>query len=676
MILVPMLLAVTILLPSDGTTIECQAFVATADRAKVLEFKCGVPFDRPQHSTVAWIERKDLISFQVPLREGDMRLPLVPATTVVPRPADDNVATIEVLRIPEEGEGAFSRAASPGGVLVPAGNVLALFYDKNRNVLGVSRAAPSPAGKTVPIDSSPPEDSHFLAHVRGDHDLTAADMTVETQDATVLRPSVVVPVHGGVIGIWYDIQARNAKFFAADTTSWIPPADIVLRPRTTSEFSGTLKPLPAIHVDLIATEAAAELLRQGKGILTRPGSDLVVREVALNGSSVVFPAVSPGDYRVSIQLRDWTVLRPVEVAEQDAHVSVTLAPMRISGRITRAGDPVEGAKVTLRSAANAPSARTDNSGRYELMVWQSGRYQVEITLGDEAAAPHIELLRVTAEHVLDWDFSASALQIRVTDAATDGSIGGASVSVSTRRTAGERVSIRDVKTQSDGTVAFSSLMPGVIELVARADGYASSKPLTVTISEHAAASQTITLKLEQETRDGTASVRLPGGAPAAGAEVVGVAGDRSTLLWRERADEGGHVSIPRFRGFVGVRHSGGGSIIRPWSSQSTTEMWEMPPPKTLVADVKAASGESVRRGVVFLWMDGHRMSGEALSFLTFSQPLIDVRGQWLGRNLPMSPTKILVVSPGAEPAAKVGSYDSFAVPVRGAVTTLTMRIAE
>jgi hypothetical protein len=163
---------------------------------------------------------------------------------------------------------------------------------------------------------------------------------------------------------------------------------------------------------------------------------------------------------------------------------------------------------------------------------------------------------------------------------------------------------------------------------------------------------------------------LPGGAPAAGAEVMlvdSLATGRS--LFAGRTDGEGVVRLPREpAGIALARHPAAAFLVREWQPQEGQEepAWDLPPAaeRPLAIQVKDASGENAAPDAeLALWVAGRRLSGGVLVWLTGAPPLADASGSWTGAHLPRGPVSILAWERPRRAQVGVGNLDAQATAV-------------
>jgi hypothetical protein len=178
------------------------------------------------------------------------------------------------------------------------------------------------------------------------------------------------------------------------------------------------------------------------------------------------------------------------------------------------------------------------------------------------------------------------------------------------------------------------------------------------------------IRLEPVGEMVTVTLRLPDGAPAAGAEALLVESlADGAELFNGRADGGGLLRLPRGRaGFALVRHPRAGFLVREWSP-ATDEgevTWELPAAhdRALTIHAKDSTGRSAVPGArIALWAAGHRLSGRPLGWAAAASPFADVNGYWIGHNLPRGPLAVLAWGLTAREDASAGALDSLATVV-------------
>ncbi len=657
----------TVVLPVDGRTDECRAHFVNEDRTREYAVDCGRREEIPEELSLVWIERENSITpYQRRVTEKEITLPLASgAILAVDEAVPDARRTLAIVHVDKQAM--FVRNVIPGvPFLIPRGTLILLSRDENDNLLAVSRP--------LEIRDSPTEVVRTAVAAEGTvyvelswPDSDAPDNLKMSIDVGghVIEPSLTLRRLGGVTGVWFGVTARAATLEVRGTTLWNKPVELAIRPRQVTEVRSRLQPLPAITV---MTEAASEeisaIVAKGRLLLQDAEGKRTLREVAMtrtNERHVV--GLEPAIYTVRLELADWTLTRRADLTDgENARVVFDVRPLTINGAITRGGKPLR-ARIAVRGGVNEAAAVTDALGQYTLLVWQQGRYQAEISAVDSPAAPHIEMVNLQEDRTLDWDLPSNEYVIRVVEASSRKPIAGSQVSVSTtwHDGAGERQSMRTLTADGDGVVTLPPLYPGSLTLIPSASGYDVGSPTTIPIPKGRRDRTTLTLELQREKPGARHMIRLADGAPAVGAEVLGLASIQKNAVWRGVVDETGAVSIPAGIPILAVRHPRAAIMVYAAPGEDVLP-WTLPPPAPpLTIHAVNRQDQEVRGAPVTLWLNGFRVSGPFLGYLTSSVPLTDGNGVWIGRNLPAQAIQVLLVAPSVGFAiSEGGSYDRMA----------------
>lgn len=572
--------------------------------------------------------------------------PVVPAAHVtVQAPTGLRVSLIQLTE-PERGKRFIDTVAPSTSVEVPPGRLIAIAYDAAGDPSLVSQPFDIAAGASIDIALHPPASgSDVVALLSG---TSVADVAPILTSESVTKPAdVVIATETQLTAIWYGIEDRHASIAASNKVSYLAPLEIRPRSRSVTTVRAEMRPLPSLHVSIEAEgKLAAEAVQNGVLRLREEGNASALAERKLDGErEVQFAALKPASYVIELELTEWTATTRADLTTgADSNVTIDVEPISITGRVTQNGKPVQ-TRVALRYGPNLRKTETDENGDYALRVWRKGRYQLEVApTQPPSTEPHLEMLVITGDKVVDIDLPANRLSLRVIDDATRKPIGAAQVSV--RSTwEGSRVTIRSVMTNDAGVAQLPPFYPGEITLQASAEGYLDGQPVRVPILDRMDPRE-IELALQRDAAGSALSVMLPNGAPAAGAEVIAIRDllGMSPVLWRDRADENGVIRVPQSMSgaFLAVRHEHAAGVIRQWQPDGAS--WSLPAPATQPVIVQAR-GRDDRNLVgfdVIGWIDNVRVGGELLAFLTWSMPVTNGYGTWIGRNLPAVPLRVLI----------------------------------
>jgi large repetitive protein len=145
---------------------------------------------------------------------------------------------------------------------------------------------------------------------------------------------------------------------------------------------------------------------------------------------------------------------------------------KITGRVTRAGEPVAGASVNFSGAGRNGRTSTDSNGRYEMTGLDNGRYNV--TVMDPNRGPYSAIYTVSGSGTFDIDMRGTVLRGRVVDAATGEPINEATVTIRKKdpSMAGPPVSITG--TDAGGNFSFDMIPAGNYSASAEKSGYGAA----------------------------------------------------------------------------------------------------------------------------------------------------------------------------------------------------------
>lgn len=146
---------------------------------------------------------------------------------------------------------------------------------------------------------------------------------------------------------------------------------------------------------------------------------------------------------------------------------------RVSGRVTRGGTPVDGARVSFQpkggsvSLPGANLALTNSRGEYTVEGLEDGTYSVFV-MDSRLMSSHRTEYTVSGGGTFDIQMSAAALRGRVIDRATEEGISGASVALDSTQ---ESIRLAPIQTDASGGFRMEGVSPGSYRLRATRNGY-------------------------------------------------------------------------------------------------------------------------------------------------------------------------------------------------------------
>lgn len=301
-------------------------------------------------------------------------------------------------------------------------------------------------------------------------------------------------------------------------------------------------------------------------------------------------------------------------------------------------------------------------GRYELVFWNpAADYRAELRIKDRDGPPFVEgFLDVRRSCTIDFHVPATRYTVSVVDADTNKPISGARVISGNNWSARDGSSaVQTAITDARGNASLAPMREGELVIRARAEGYFDSEPSRKAVEAIDAEGHTeIALRPVGSTDE--VRLRTADGRGVAAAELwaVGSGDGHQPPLWRGTSDESGRVAIPRSVRpllFLIRSHDTASAVRRLGTQLDEQEVWVLPPaarPIRLQASTQAR---------LALWIDGVRVSGVALAFLTGSLEATDATGAWFTAKLPERPLRVLAWRSAA--SIESGAYDVVATRI-------------
>ncbi|HEX6202609.1 MAG TPA: hypothetical protein VF100_06370, partial [Thermoanaerobaculia bacterium] len=510
-----------------------------------------------------------------------------------------------------------------------------------------------------------------------------------TQGERSREADLVLANHWGVYGVWYDLAAGPARLGGGSGALYVEPRALELPAGGIERLEVPLLGRPLLDVTLVlpreAREKPLELAVRG----VPEGGELARVELPRTAGRHRFQdGLVAGPAEAVLTTHLGVFRRRVELAAgEEAFLELEPELIEIAGIVRRGGEP-HPATVRFRTVAgDTVEAATDEEGAYRALALQPLAW-VAVDLDGVEQEPFEDFLMppLRRSGELDFDLSDAEITVRVVDARSGAGIGGAVLGVRSEYASpaaegeDERAPARDRgralgrshTADGEGVVRLPPPRPGRLSIGASADGYRPpAEPLIVEVPDPPIDHE---LEIALEPVGETVAVRLtlPGGAPAAGAEVMRVDGTPrpGPGLFTGRADEAGVVQVPvePRGGLLLVRHPAAASAVVDWTRRAGEEAvaHALPPPAPapLALRVLDPSGEGPARGAgVTLWLGDRRLSGGVLAWLTEAPPRTDGSGTWISRRLPAQPLRVLAWSPPLGPEVEAGGYDALATEV-------------
>ncbi len=562
------------------------------------------------------------------------------------------------------------------GVLMPSGLILAgLFDDQAQEYTALSRPLAVTAGETAEVTPETPRaGSHLVVALDRPEPLSSFADYAEQLSAeigeTVRQPDVLAPTADRLYAVWYGLEGRYARLHLSSPQVFLQEATVPLRSGAVERYHAQLQPLPNLAV---ATALPPELDREPLAIEVRAGGAaeaLHRATLAPATTSTTIARLPAAPLEVTLYVGPWEFREQVDLSDGKAG-SVLFAPQPIylSGSVYR-GAVTHPATLRLRpsSGGQVIVVHTNARGGYRAALFRPISLAF-VELQGKAGPPFVELLRppIRESGTRDFRLPGNDYSVLVRDARSGEPVSGAAVEIRNEARSGE-ISSQDSMTGPDGRAGLQPLRPGQVTVVAEAQDYYPSQPLTRPVSE---TDETVELMVSLEPIGDAArlSLILPDGSPAAGAGIVArPVLEAEAEIWAATADHRGEVAVPsRVHGaWLLVRHARSGFLVRQWQEPAAGDaaIWRLPlqapPLKILTVD---PAGEPTAWADIAVWVGGIRLAGSALAWLTQTSASSDGRGLWSTDNLPTEPFEVLAWTISGRDTARSGSWDALATPV-------------
>nr|MDP9121015.1 carboxypeptidase-like regulatory domain-containing protein [Acidobacteriota bacterium] len=471
------------------------------------------------------------------------------------------------------------------GMLMPAGRAVGALWDRrSRSYVALSRPFEVRDHQTVEVPLERPRGAADLVVQLTRHPMaiTAADLEVGLtlrQESGERRPDLAVFSTDRVYAFWYGLAPGPAELSGESRTALLESQRLNLEAGRIARLTAELKPRPALEVQLDLPSA----LRQGEPALEIRrlplGEVLGHRILDPTAVSHRFEGLPPALLRVELQTRLGSFSRQVDLSSgQDGFLLLKPELIALTGTVYY-GEKEHSAQLTFANAARETKVLSGGDGRYEALLLEPVQ-TVSIALDGVPGTPYFDFFRpaVALSKGLDFHLPHGDFRVKVLDAATGKGISDASVEIRNtyvprqdaaapdRKEKREKAVFQSTRTGETGEARLPPLRAGSIEIRAAAEGYARMREARKAPILDADEDQTFEVRLEPAGETVPLRLRLPSGAPAAGAQVL-VMGSLAagTELFSARAGEEGRVELPRkYSGFLLAKHPAAAFAVREW----------------------------------------------------------------------------------------------------------------
>ena len=534
------------------------------------------------------------------------------------------------------------------GVLMPAGRVAAALYDaERREFVGIQVPVDIPPLRAMTVRPLTPRIGRsalilelarpVMTPKRPEKDVEVA---LVAGDAT-LRPAFVARTHRKIIAIWSDVPAGPARVDVSSSVAYLREKDLRLRPGKVENLSLNLAALPKLGVHWSIPDEFKPSEPTLK-VVNVAGREAIMTVPLDKEKSRLELAVPAAPLEVFLKSGPWSLRQTIDLSDgADRSVDMEMRAIHVTGRVYYGDDPVQAA-MTFRTDADwkeSLKVKTDANGKYDALFAKPHAYTVLVQLEGRGGMYPVIGFDVQGDSTKDIHVPANAYRFRVTRRDDGRPIEGARIGVHNRENTEDNVVVtQQLVTDTQGRATAQPLRSGTVAVSVNADGFVQLERPEESVLDKG--ERTIDVSLEPVGPTDTLTLLLPGGQPAAGANVflLSERQDRTST-----ADPQGRVEMPRADegGLVLVKAPGAAVMARLWRGGDQT--WTLDPPaEPLVIHAVRAEGSGAGSAVGTLWLDGVRLAGRPLAWLTSTGGGTDAAGYWVLRDLPARPLQVLM----------------------------------
>lgn len=627
---------------------------------------------------------------------------VVPAGEVILHPdlalTDD--LSVRVLQIvgPSRGEErdrgfmrSIPRERAERPVVMPVGRAVGLLYDQRKGkYLAASRpfdVTPKQRARVLPEVRASTTDVFVILH-RSEPIRRAADDDLSLGLAEEGRgqrpPDLMVPTWEWVYALWYAVEGKTAHLESASDSVFLEATDIGLDPGGVATFRGELRPCPFLEVRIELPEEIEPAGMVLEILSVEEGRGLFTRELSPDTLATRIEGLPAADLHASLTIRadpGWTLGQRIDLRDGSGREIVFRPePLFLRGTLYHGDEPAVGeiriATDQTRQRNSWLVAETDAEGRYEATLYSPGLYIMYARLSDTPGPDFkVRSPRIRHDAVIDIHIPRTAVIVRVEDSETGVPVENALVIYDNYFDDKEDTRERNVnissntRTDEEGSAHLAPPRPGKLIVWVEKEDYYRSPGVERTILESENELE-IVVRLDPVSEARTLRLRLPGGGPAAGAEVrAQYVGWNEPPVWEGRADAKGRVEVPARAetGWLLIRHPGAGAWVEPWipEGRETLEL-RLPatPPNPLALRSVDSGGEIVPWRPVTVRVGGTWVAGNSLAWLTGAPvAATGARGIWEITGLPAD--EILVAA---------GSHETIQLALQGLVDGSACRV--
>lgn len=578
------------------------------------------------------------------------------------------------------------------GIMMPSGSTLAGLWDRRaKRWSALTRPFQVEPGRTMvaPLELPPTEESWLKVYVErpqeGPFD-SLRDLALRlSQDGVEHPPDFRLTTTFGVHAVWYGLQPGPAIVAGGNGELYLEPRTVELAGGAIEHFDGVLVDRPSLQVGLVLPRVLREKPMTLE-VRRLPDGDVVAKaELARRAGVYRFDRLVRGLMEVVLTTHLAKYRRQVDLSTDD-EVFISLKPhlIELFGTVYRGVNPHPATLQFQTVAGDLVDATADEGGAYRAFSLQPLLW-VRAELDGVEQEPWLDSLMppIRESRKLDIEIPDAQMSVRLVDSVSGEGIAGAEIAVRSEyqvpvesddggeRTTGSRVLGQSHVTNADGLAKLPPPRPGRMEITASADHYRPmQQPLVLEIDDPPQ-DRDLEILLEPASDEILLRLTLPGGSPAAGAEILRLdPASPGTIFFTGRADATGAVDLPTDppHGLLLLKHPRAAFGVIEWSEWRDQQQvdWTFPAAAGSPLSLRIwdpAGEEPARDADLALWVDDRRLSGQVLLWLLDTRPRTDHNGFWTARGLPRHSVRVLAWSRDLSANAASGALDTLATLV-------------
>lgn len=563
------------------------------------------------------------------------------------------------------------REATTSGVLMPLGKLaVAIYSESAKRFVGLAAPVQATTKGVVKVQTRAPTRDFsglILDLVRPTLVLQQPADDVKTvrlvlDDGSVLAPSILTRTHRKLIAVWPKVRPGHMRVEVESAGHHVPNSDFRLQPSQILHLTRDLLDLPKLSVDIEATDRMPDLPKElvVTDLLGRSAPNTVKLSTEDNHTAI---SVVPSLFKLTLKFGVWEVTKEVDLSDgRDRTVTLSIESFRLSGRVFYGNEPTS-ARLNFDTTDDEKRTLTvdvEADGKYEAFFVRPRLYTVLVYVAGRGIPYIAEPVFVGRDRTHDIVIPANRYAVHVKNRRDGLPLEGAEVGIENMGDDGMSSQQR-VASDQRGDVIIQPLRPGKVRIVVSKAGFVTSEPH----EEPVVQGEERNLAFSLEPDDNTEVLRLirADGSPAANAEVYVIAEETSFTI---KTTDDGTVKVPHLKPGTILLVRAPAAALSVLRVSAADKVWILEEPAgPLNVEAVSADRDRVPHVAAVLWIDGVRLSGGILAWLTGTAAGTDASGMWTVNGLPKRTVDVMfwVSTPENYRIVPSGLFDSMRTAV-------------